>query len=139
MYRFRGKLFYLYYNGRILTMTSGTMAGRSTRIVGYSPTAATLRVVSFEGSFVPALTNQSFVINGRPFNGVGFGYNANGLINAKDNNGRLFALLPNPKYPSMQGSFTDLGDYQTAYKYPCVSTYGISKRATAMANLPWRR
>ena len=61
-----------YFNGRVMTMTSGPLAGRSTRIVGYSPSTSTLRVMAFEGSYIPSLLNQNFVINGALFNGVGF-------------------------------------------------------------------
>jgi hypothetical protein len=127
-----------YFNGCVLTFTSGPAAGQSTRIVGYdngmahnsTPDASgnltpTLRVMSFPAA--TTLINQGstpplgaqFVINGRPFNGTGFGFNptANptgvnsfGLVNANDNptsmtatnSGptmrRLYALMPNPLY-----------------------------------------
>ncbi len=74
-----------YFNGRVLTMTSGPLAGRSTRIVGYDPGFAgvpTLRVMAFEGSNIVPSAFQNFLINGGIFNGVGFGYNAaSGLVN----------------------------------------------------------
>ncbi len=115
-----------FFNGCILTFTSGPAAGQSTRIVGYdnglgvhTTGVPTLRVVNFPGAnaLVTASYNNSmsggtpkpsvgaqFVINGRPFNGTGFGFNANpvagqfGLVNATDGteNSNLFALLPNP-------------------------------------------
>ncbi len=103
-----------YYNGRVLTMTSGPLAGRSTRIVGYN-LSGLLRVVSFEGLTIVPSAFQNFVINGRPFNGVGFGYTStSGLVNAKDGNGRLFALLPNQKFPSGTGSYSLGGAYLDA-------------------------
>ncbi len=101
-----------YYNGRVLTMTDGPLAGQSTRIVGYYATAgaSVLRVMAFQGPTTGSATlpqaYQNFVINGRPFNGVGFGYNtASGLNNAKDGNGYLFAVLPNQKFPSGTGTY----------------------------------
>ena len=135
-----------YFNGCVLTFTSGPAAGVSTRIVGYdngqrkSPTTntntnstgrATLRVVGFPGASTLISNSQvanpnlgvQFVINGRPFNGTGFGFQTQnppnltppavsqfGLVNALDGGdgttspvpvtgkgmSKLFALLPNP-------------------------------------------
>ena len=98
-----------YFNGCVLSMTSGSLAGKSARIVGYdSGTAinsftsnqAILRVVAFEGATTSNLpqSGDAFLINGRPFNGTGFGFNpTTGLVNAKDSsNTFLQALLPNP-------------------------------------------
>ncbi len=137
-----------YFNGCVLTFTSGPAAGVSTRIVGYdngqrqmpavsganpktnSTGNPTLRVLGFPGA--NTLVNESnggtnisvsFVINGRPFNGTGFGFQAQnpptlppgtassfGLVNATDGGdgttspapvtgkgmSKLYALLPNP-------------------------------------------
>ena len=99
----------------MLTFTSGPAAGQSTRIVGYdngigghnSTGTPTLRVMEFPGGqhpdHAPAVVvtalNAQFLINGRPFNGIGFGFNtATNLVDALDSSPtpRLFALLPNP-------------------------------------------
>ena len=108
-----------FFNGCVLTFTSGPAAGQSTRIVGYDngiKTAAsggatnstgtvTLRVMDFPGSSAmvnaPVATTNAwnFLINGRPFNGVGFGFNfATNLVDAIDPSSNLFALLPNPAF-----------------------------------------
>ncbi len=124
-----------FFNGRVMTMTSGPFAGRSTRIVGYDPGTGlatstgtpTLRVITFQGTSVPALANQTFVINGAAFNGVGFGYNPNdGLVDANDGGSpaKLNALLPNPKYPSTAGT------YSTAY-----SNFGVTGVANATSGV----
>jgi hypothetical protein len=118
-----------FFNGCVLTFTTGPAAGQSTRIVGYDcasdtsgnnntiGTTPTLRVMAFGGS--ANLIAQSggtnpplgvrFLINGRPFNGSGFGFNipsaANkaALVDATDKpagapGGHLYALLPNPVF-----------------------------------------
>ncbi|MEX0978198.1 MAG: hypothetical protein WDZ48_05075, partial [Pirellulales bacterium] len=112
-----------YYNGCVLTMLDGPAAKRSTRIVGWgfnSPTY-TIRVMAFEGISATALaapTTTAILINGRPFNGTGFGFNsdpmrdpttAQTLVDATqqlewDDGGMLrplnipYALLPNPVF-----------------------------------------
>jgi predicted nucleic acid-binding Zn ribbon protein len=73
------------YNGQVLTFTAGPARGRSTRIVGYVPPAGAqpprLRILNFElrqGVTVadPTILNGApMLINGRPFNGTGVGYN----------------------------------------------------------------
>jgi len=82
-----------YYNGCVLTFTSGEAKDLSTRIIGSlvwlnssDPTdpfnnKGILRVVSpvrdDGNSLAPAdLSNASFVVNGRPFSGTGFGFNS---------------------------------------------------------------
>jgi hypothetical protein len=83
-----------YYNGHVLTMADGPAAGLSTRIVGYerldTPAGiqATIRVLSFErGSHDAARLvpqpGDRFLVNGRPFNGTGIGYDGF----ASNNNG----------------------------------------------------
>ncbi len=68
-----------YFNGCVITMTSGPLAGRSTRVVDYEPRVVNpttligeLQVASIGGNVAPQRGDR-FVINGRPFNGVGFG------------------------------------------------------------------
>ena len=71
-----------YYGGRLLTFTSGSIAGLSARIVGSGPTSGDhyyfRLLVPRDGSshiFSPEqLGEQSFIINGRIFNGTGFGF-----------------------------------------------------------------
>ena len=80
-----------YYNGCVLTITGGEAQGLSTRIVGYSVATRTINnaSVSFpvfrvlglkadDGTSVSwaGLGNAPFIVNGRPFNGTGFGYQA---------------------------------------------------------------
>lgn len=69
----------IYYNGCVITMTSGQLAGKSSRIVDYSFTGPS------NGKYTVMFTIQpfsgqnpnpgdTFVVNGRPFNGTGSGY-----------------------------------------------------------------
>ncbi len=73
-----------FYNGCVLTMTSGPFAGRSTRIVGwgYDGTANFIvRVMAFDGLATLAdLSSHTFIVNGRPFNGTGFGFNVRASV-----------------------------------------------------------
>ncbi|HEY3392000.1 MAG TPA: hypothetical protein VGK58_04795, partial [Lacipirellulaceae bacterium] len=130
-----------YYSGCVLTITSGPATGQSARIVDYdaaeivpaNPTAnppatasilARFRVMAFERAEggplqvsptrppeIVDLVGATFLVNGRPFNGTGVGYNplaAAGTprLNAVEvfrvsNNeavGAEVALLPNPVY-----------------------------------------
>jgi hypothetical protein len=59
--------------GCVLTMTSGAAAGQSTRICGINPTNGNPQMMAFPGSprLAPA---DSYIINGVPFSGMGFGY-----------------------------------------------------------------
>ena len=105
-----------YYNGCVFTATGGAAHGKSTRILGWSYDAATLtytaRVLAFEGVALSDLTTNrptGFVINGRPFNGTGFGFNTHAgvdpmaldetLLSAQELINTTpfpFAWLPNP-------------------------------------------
>ncbi|MCC7087008.1 MAG: hypothetical protein IT427_18570 [Pirellulales bacterium] len=112
-----------YYEGCVLTMTSGALRGQSTRIVRYTnyqdPDSAnptddrvTIHVVTFKSSSgtIALAPGDTFLINGRPFSGTGFGYNSlNGpssTLNAMydpdsntgTNNSLRLALLLNPAY-----------------------------------------
>ncbi len=98
-----------YFNGCVLTMIDGPAAELSTRIVGWvsTGTTATIRVVMFEGLDPSRYTSTftgNFIINGRPFNGTGFGFNSAAsqtdptLLDAQDSNGRYLALLPNGRF-----------------------------------------
>ena len=63
-----------YYNGCVMTMTSGRLAGQSSRIVDYnwSGSTITMTVAAFSGQ--RPLPGETFVVNGRAFNGTGSGY-----------------------------------------------------------------
>ena len=64
-----------FFNGGVLTMTSGPAAGRSTRILRYAVgNPIRLTVLKFPGDvgFVPSRFDK-FVVNGPAFNGVGAG------------------------------------------------------------------
>ncbi len=95
-----------FYNGGVLTMTSGRGAGRSTRILRYDAAAVQFVVMAFPGEvgFVPA-PNDTFIVNGPAFNGVGAGY----------------VYLSNP--PSMDQSVTvGSANYPSAF-LPNLSAY----------------
>jgi hypothetical protein len=68
-----------YYTGRVITFTSGNAAGHSTRILQYDPsiTPPRLHIEAIEtkrfGILVPNV-NDTFIINGAPFNGTGAGF-----------------------------------------------------------------
>jgi len=86
--------------GCVLTMLDGAAAGQSTLIVGIDPTNDLPQALSFQQG-VPA-DGDKFVINGAPFSGAGFGYNAGtGSLNATSGTGEPLALLPGalPQYP----------------------------------------
>ena len=110
-----------YFNGCVLTMVDGPAANLSARIIGwgYSAPNFTIRVVAFEwpnaqaaASFQTATAvGNAFVINGRPFNGTGFGFNAaNGDVSANSTFNTLlptnipFALFPNGVYFPKSGA-----------------------------------
>ncbi|WP_254513328.1 hypothetical protein [Anatilimnocola floriformis] len=71
-----------FYNGRVLTFINGLAAGISTRVAGYEPndpgtSQAELYIeplVGPSGMRVMPQSGDQFVINGAPFNGMGFGY-----------------------------------------------------------------
>jgi hypothetical protein len=95
-----------YYKGCVLTMLSGQCSGLSTRIVasagGASPSITVMRFQADAGLYDPA-NGDVFLINGRPYCGMGRGYNtaanaAGGepFNDAMDSNSHPYALLPNP-------------------------------------------
>jgi len=144
------------YKGQLLTMTSGPAAGRSMRIVRYryevilgSPninlgrftvitpprrdgqTWQPLKVPDSRAPEIPNLAESSFLINGRPFNGTGAGYNEFALVNEpklsmRDVTNTLeLGLLPNAAaYLATDGPFPvdggvdesyDAADYQNMF------------------------
>ncbi len=99
-----------YYAGRVLTMIDGKAARQSTRIIRWY-SAQTLGwcmwIRPFPNGALPAVGDR-FIINGRAFNGTGFGYNPgnqaplNTLLNMSPStllgsgDNYEFALTPNP-------------------------------------------
>ncbi|QGJ71131.1 Hypothetical protein PBC10988_28340 [Planctomycetales bacterium 10988] len=76
-----------YYTGCVITMLTGEAKGKSARITGYavetSGTQAAIRLTPFEGMTFNGTDwdiagapkpGDVYLINGRPFNGLGFGY-----------------------------------------------------------------
>ncbi|HVU88819.1 MAG TPA: hypothetical protein VHD36_15965 [Pirellulales bacterium] len=69
---------YGFYSGLVITMVNGPAAGRSSRITGYyfdptgSPNYSYFQVLAFDGA--TPNPGDTFLINGRPFSGTGFGY-----------------------------------------------------------------
>lgn len=101
-----------FFNGCVLTFTSGSVLNKSTRVLGYSP-GVSIRILAQEGISVASLTGtESFLINGRPFSGAGFGFNrATGhlnlnYLNATGPNAYPFAFLGRPNY-TMHGYGSD--------------------------------
>ena len=86
--------------GCTMTMMSGAASGLSTRIVGLEPVAAkktptVAHILPFPGNVVPAV-GDSYIINGFPYSGMGFGYNPkSGVLDDKDPTYGPIAFLPN--------------------------------------------
>lgn len=102
-----------YYAGRVITFTTGPAKGLSTYIVRSfaaavagtpqtpAHTTGDLWLLPFKPDVLPGVRDR-FVINGRPFNGPGFGWTpGDGLV--MDGANARFALLPNPAHPDYQG------------------------------------
>jgi hypothetical protein len=133
-----------YYNGRVLTMLTGAAAGKSSRIVAYATVdqapagtpdgvAETGRLVllpfddmtvnaaqtGWNTQYAPQVGDR-YLINGRPFNGPGFGFNpTNGNLDTTDGltvgtTNRQFALLPFPPSPLDPVRYPEYTAYQTA-------------------------
>lgn len=99
-----------YYNGCVLTFLNGTAKGISTRVLSYKPRHPEGAYVLVKGVNVndqapmaPADQPLRFIINGRPFNGTGAGYNSQtgALDNGRAELGVPLAFLPN--YKSYRG------------------------------------
>jgi hypothetical protein len=120
-----------YFNGCVATLLDGPAANHSTRIVGWGystvTTAYTIRVMAIEGFDAASFNNNTsaILINGRPFNGTGFGFNQAAvpasdptLLNAQQQPFALpnatpfpvdFALLPNGRHFSGFGNYQNFG------------------------------
>ncbi len=97
-----------HFNGCVLTFLDGTYPNQSARVVGWGVNGTNYVARIFAGEQMNALpTNVTrLLINGRPFNGTGFGLNPTGgnptsdptLLSALDGTNTYFqALLPNPR------------------------------------------
>lgn len=100
-----------YYNGCVLTFLNGTAKGMSTRVVAYKPNSTPGQILfkaitvqnpltgDYEKPQKPATGEPlRFIINGRPFNGTGAGYNAqSGSMDLMAFGGVPVAFLPNYK------------------------------------------
>jgi hypothetical protein len=89
-----------YYSGCVFTAISGDVKGRSTRIVRSVRASGewVLFVDAFPGSpGLPTLPKigDKFIVNGRAFNGTGFGYDETSKQLDGTHNGILIALSPN--------------------------------------------
>lgn len=134
-------------NGCTLTFISGPANGKSTRVVGYfnlpASNAVGLRVINVLGSDGTALTdpavlsNSRFLINGRPYNGTGVGYDSSVTaanmpkLSAKENvDGQQYeiSLMPNA------AMFVPVPDTNVPGLYfnPNWATLSATQRLTAM-------
>ena len=99
------------YVGCVLTITSGQAKGYSTRVVGYLPGQG-FQILRINSAAQPK-ADDTFIINGTPFSGTGFGYDPdalpeNPLLSSQDPEvNQPYALLPNPRYFSPNGSYDD--------------------------------
>lgn len=73
-----------YYCGSVFTVRDGTGKGISTRVVQFDPLNNRIRIENLDRDDLLAQINGSFIINGKPFNGTGFGY-AHGNVTTPGN------------------------------------------------------
>jgi hypothetical protein len=112
-----------FYNGGVLTIASGSAAGQSTRIVKYTltgPFSAEFLVEplpDLAGASVLVAERPAFLINGRPFNGTGAGYDAEtgNLDNTLPLLGHPVALLPNYSAYSPERESPNAGGADESY------------------------
>ncbi|MEQ8788912.1 MAG: hypothetical protein RIC55_21550 [Pirellulaceae bacterium] len=118
-----------FYEGCVITFTTGAAKNLSTRVVFYdmvagSPVRYRIRFLvpkNDQGITIRPGNGANFLINGRPFNGTGFGYNpTSGRLDASTNPGTdpPIALLPNTAanggYPLYMG-VSNGGDADESY------------------------
>ncbi|MEQ8838841.1 MAG: hypothetical protein RID07_18695, partial [Lacipirellulaceae bacterium] len=144
------------YNGLSLTFTSGPAEGITTRIVDYLPPTidepgdedylrdfARFRLLSFrqaDGSILPQndidlnalLAGSRFVVNGRPFNGTGIGFNEQAPVDSArlntvemnlDGTASPLALVPNAVFDRMSFSTDGLDDDEVLLQKGAVADY----------------
>ncbi|MCH2119003.1 MAG: hypothetical protein MK161_15025, partial [Pirellulales bacterium] len=132
-----------YYNGTLLTFTSGPARGQSFRVLEYDPDfnndtntysgVYRLRIIAVPHANMtvvnpPAqLAGRSFIVNGRPYNGTGVGYNPTAQagtprLSMQDQGlGTLVALTPNAvTYDTVLNGipFPGLGGCDESYDAP---------------------
>ena len=115
--------------GRVLTMQGGPFRGKSTRIVGYDSQNDLLMILPFEG--VPTATFvgyyqgnpgavHSYIINGMPFSGTGFGYSTAATPPLADDLGNYLPATMPPDPLLVQpggGSFPSLREALVSLPY----------------------
>ena len=154
-----------YYAGCVLTFLNGTAKGISTRVLAYKPQSPTGSFLLIKGVSIDGVRPTTgggnplrFIINGKPFNGTGAGYNwlSGGLDNKVDDAGGLpLAFLPNYRsyrdiadgtmrpYLSGEASYNyggldeswDSVDYQNFFLAKSVDLAKMQSVATALAEL----
>ena len=95
-----------YYGGCVLTFLDGNARGRSTRVVNFKPSNRNAQIViegvmvpnAITGELLPPQAGSRFIINGRPFNGVGAGYNP--ATGAMDNPVTASVPVPTAYFPN---------------------------------------
>ena len=93
-----------FFDGSVITMTSGNAKNLTSRIVRYDATVTppVFHILAFKGTAgnVTPQKGDTFIINGRAFSGTGFGFNSTtGTLDAKDTSTNYeYALLPNPTF-----------------------------------------
>jgi len=93
-----------YYDGLEITMLTGTAKGKTSRVVNYDATNATIDVLAFDA--LPA-GGDRFLVNGRSFSGTGGGFNpATGM------------LQTSPQYAALQGNAMYHNDSDANYPVP---------------------
>ena len=114
-----------YYNGSVLTMLNGPASGHSTRITSYAFDPATnqgqIRVERFDSDLQTTplpVQGNILLINGKPFNGLGYGYDTTtgGLTQRDPIHNMLVNLQPNfSGYRSLQGLDPDRAGSDESY------------------------
>ena len=125
-----------YYAGSVLTLMDGNGRGHSTRVVRFNAfdpnvSGPTIVVTGFESlpNFAPKVSER-FLVNGRPFNGTGDGYQpqAGSLRKTQTNYLAEVALLPNMRESQFFGSM--LGDSDESWDAPDYQNYFLARIPT---------
>ncbi len=108
--------------------------GQSTHIVGITPGATDFQIMAFPDGSVPQ-ANDTFVINGVPFSGTGFGFRADGVplrnVAAGTVTGCPVALLPNLKIFNRNPPGGANSDYTAAdFQHMLLAAQGTTTGAT---------
>lgn len=123
-----------YYTGRVLTFTDGPLRNASFRVISYEPNGSGYRFALLPVTVPVNVTGMvpgsgtPFLVNGRPLNGSGFGYNTStGNITSA-------ALLPNAAHAG-----TDLtqGGADEDYDIPDYNNFHLAARVWNTNNSRW--